>query len=361
MPEDLVIDSVLMEDTLFRLKPEVGIDILKVKCKDPEFVKNFLLKNVDKVLRIGLYIPKDISDNELLLLFIARILSRLGHHVDIICGSEDIRTKLQNYPSSLLMGINVITLSDVLSNQEVKDFYHYLKVFSVNFETFKSPHSPNLFDFASPYIEGFIEKTLNLDISIRTNRSSTVSIEGDALQIYPESINLPAPINFCLQPTELFGFIMSLPDSHLFLYFKKYADISSLKLADVERFVESNPLKAKYLLAYYITLITYGETTAQREQKRFVEKFSKGNLSVDEYIPIRVRNQELLLLKALFSSGFFKSKSYLQSLFNQGAVYKIINGQKILLKENTIAVSIEEVIFVGKRMAFKVEYDGESS
>ena len=89
-------------------------------------------------------------------------------------------------------------------------------------------------------------------------------------------------------PGEMYGKLMSMPDSLLWSYYELLTDLPSREIAARRSKVESgdlNPRDAKAQLAYAITAQFHGEPSALQAQADFQRAFSKGELpeTIDEY------------------------------------------------------------------------------
>ena len=117
-----------------------------------------------------------------------------------------------------------------------------------------------------------------------------------------------------------FGKLMSLPDSLLLQYYKCFGYLYEDELPALEKFINEQPMEAKkQLAAYFVSLETKSLNTGLAERKRFENKFSKKELSADDFLVIKVKSGTTLL-DALFQSAKFASKGELKRLFAQNAI-----------------------------------------
>lgn len=124
-------------------------------------------------------------------------------------------------------------------------------------------------------------------------------------------------------PKDMFGKVMSIPDSIMFKYFELLTDED---LDKVKKMIEENPRQAKSHLAYLIVKQYYGEKIATHEQSEFDRIFSKRELPSD--IPtIFVKKDKYELVNLLTEYNLTESKSEAKRLLAQGGIK--INSQKI--------------------------------
>src|SRR5262249_23020787 len=80
-------------------------------------------------------------------------------------------------------------------------------------------------------------------------------------------------------PSEIYGKLMSIPDTLMWSYYELLTDVPSAEIAARRRAVESgseNPRDAKADLARRITAQFYGESSAVRTEEDFRRAFARG-------------------------------------------------------------------------------------
>lgn len=156
-------------------------------------------------------------------------------------------------------------------------------------------------------------------------------------------------------PSDMFGKVMSLPDSAITTYFKlaTYTPLSEIekiekKLADKKH----NPKDSKTRLAHEIVSIYHGENAAQEAEKDFSHTFSKGQSP--QQIETVKAPKDAKLSDAVISQGTVSSKTEWRRLIKDGAVTNLDTGEKIsnpdeALKDEAI------VLRLGKHRFIRIE------
>ncbi|MCQ2382320.1 MAG: tyrosine--tRNA ligase [Clostridia bacterium] len=152
--------------------------------------------------------------------------------------------------------------------------------------------------------------------------------------------------------SDKFGKFMSLPDSLLLKYYQAFGYLYSEEIPDLIKFIEANPLEAKKQLATYFVSIDGNDLAIGRaERENFERKFSKRELTDDDFIPVTVA-AKTPLLNALSATEKFASNGEIKRLILAGAVTDLDTKEKLGLDYNvTKTVKIK----VGKLNIFKIE------
>ncbi len=124
-------------------------------------------------------------------------------------------------------------------------------------------------------------------------------------------------INLADEPQDMFGKIMSIPDSLTRDYL---VHTTRIPLTDIERIVSGHPKEAKLALAYELVRMYHSDAAAQKARENFENTFSKGEIPVD--IP-EVRLGGRQLIDALVESKIVESKSDYRRLDAAGAITKL--------------------------------------
>lgn len=159
-------------------------------------------------------------------------------------------------------------------------------------------------------------------------------------------------------PADMYGKVMSLPDSSLASWFElcTYTSMDNVKvlLKSIEK--GANPRDVKMRLAREIVSIYHGEEKARRVEEEYVSVFQKGELPEEmPVVPLadhRSMEAEEFLEVLFFGQGDKKSRSDIRRLFEQGAV--MYQGKKITDPHAPIHPAQGDIIKVGKKMWFKV-------
>jgi tyrosyl-tRNA synthetase len=151
-------------------------------------------------------------------------------------------------------------------------------------------------------------------------------------------------------PKEMFGKIMSMPDSSIFDYFELVTRISMEELERIRR-SNSNPKELKVKLAKEIIRMYHSEEEAEKAEEEFNRIFKKKELPLD--IPeIKIKEEELNILDLLIETKLVFSKAEARRLVEQKGVRineKIEDDWKKIIR-------IEKglVIQIGKRRFIKI-------
>lgn len=130
------------------------------------------------------------------------------------------------------------------------------------------------------------------------------------------------------EPNQMFGKIMSIPDTSIMNYFELCTDIPMEKIKQMEKDMKSgklNPRDVKLNLAFEITKIYHGEEKAKAAQKYFIDTFSERRTPAN--IPVVNIKVGEKLTDILVKSGNAKSLGDARRKIEQGGVE--IDGKKI--------------------------------
>jgi tyrosyl-tRNA synthetase len=157
-------------------------------------------------------------------------------------------------------------------------------------------------------------------------------------------------------PQEIYGKVMSLPDSMIRRYYRLVTDASQAECDEVERALgepSTNPMIWKKKLAHRIVTQYHGPEAADQAQLQFEKQFSRrevpSELPTVTVEPGVFRARDLMM--RAFPDEYTGSRA--GALFRQGAVF--INGQRVTDMASEIAVgtgegALAEVVFkVGRR------------
>ncbi len=163
-------------------------------------------------------------------------------------------------------------------------------------------------------------------------------------------------------PREIFGKVMSIPDSIMMDYFKLITALDSKEIKEIESNIRKqklNPSIAKRKLAKIIIGNLYDEKQASKAEEDFNLIFKKKGIpdNVAEYVIDLGKSKEkkFCLVKMLVDSGLASSNSEARRLIRQGGVKvndKKINNPDIEFEIDDIN---EKVIQKGKRHFRKIK------
>jgi len=156
-------------------------------------------------------------------------------------------------------------------------------------------------------------------------------------------------------PGEIYGKVMSIPDSLIMDYFDLVTDVPDEKLADYKLALERNevnPMELKKRLAKEIIIQLYDDGAANTAEAHFRRVIQQKELPDDipEYEFPGMENTIYDLRYILVETGMAKSRSDAGRLISQGAVS--IDGEKVT--SDRLLISSGSIIKVGKRRFAKV-------
>lgn len=128
-------------------------------------------------------------------------------------------------------------------------------------------------------------------------------------------------------PSEMFGKIMSWPDSMIISGFELCTLVPVPEIEEMKKRLErgANPKDLKLKLAEAVVSLLHGEGAAKKAHAGFEAAFSEGK--PEEFTPISL--QEDTLSDQMILKGFISSKSDLRRLIAEGAVTNLDSGEKM--------------------------------
>jgi len=152
-------------------------------------------------------------------------------------------------------------------------------------------------------------------------------------------------------PREMFGKMMSVPDSLMLRYYELLSDISPEDLAKLSRDLESgakHPRDAKEELAREITARYHGAAAAKDAAREFAHIFREGGLPEDiEEAVLTAATDRVWLPKVMMEAGLAASTSEARRLISQGGVQ--VDGEKITDVNAEMPAGQTFLLQVGKR------------
>lgn len=151
------------------------------------------------------------------------------------------------------------------------------------------------------------------------------------------------------EPKNMYGKLMSIPDTLISRYFMLLTDVSTDEIKDIEQKIKTeNPRDIKMKLAYMITKEYHGEMAAIEAQNEFINVVQ--NKGVPSDVPVYNLNASKSLLELLVELNFVASKSEAKRLIQQGAVK--FENEKI--SDINYVVSAKGILQAGKRKFVKL-------
>jgi tyrosyl-tRNA synthetase len=175
-------------------------------------------------------------------------------------------------------------------------------------------------------------------------------LEGtDGVQKMSKSLENDIGINE--PPDEMFGRLMSIPDTLIVKYFTLLTDITLARITALERQLKTraiNPRDAKADLATELVTIYHGAEAAQRAREEFSKVFSRREAPSEipaVYLQVEAGGT-VNVVELLVSQGLVKTKNEARRLVGQGGVK--LNG--VVLKRPSIPLAESEgILQVGSR------------
>jgi tyrosyl-tRNA synthetase len=150
-------------------------------------------------------------------------------------------------------------------------------------------------------------------------------------------------------PEDMYGKVMSLPDSAMLNYYTLITRYGPEQIAALERDLgdgSTHPMEAKKQLAREIVSIFYGDEAAGRAAAHFRRVFQAGQPPAG--MPVHHPSAAALnVVDLLVEAGLASTKSQARRLVTQGGVR--LDGQPVTRIDLTIAVESGMIVQVGKR------------
>lgn len=156
-------------------------------------------------------------------------------------------------------------------------------------------------------------------------------------------------------PSNMYGKIMSIPDSIIEEYFTLCTYTSKDDIDEIMSQItkgEVNPKDIKMRLAGEIVAMYHGEGARITAEQDFITKFQKKEIPED--VPIIMSSEQESLMEAFKQAGIVESNSEFRRLVEEGAITILSNdNQKI---SDTQSLSQEGVYKIGKKRFVKIVF-----
>lgn len=152
---------------------------------------------------------------------------------------------------------------------------------------------------------------------------------------------------------DMFGKLMSIPDSLILKYYDLLTDVTDDELKEIEKQLKDtsvNPRNIKMRLAHMITSEYHGKDGADKAQEEFINVFSNKGLPDD--IPEIKGADGKQIVDLLLELGFTQSKGEGKRLIQGGGVK--LDGEKISDLAYTIRLEKDVILQAGKRKFAKL-------
>ena len=155
-------------------------------------------------------------------------------------------------------------------------------------------------------------------------------------------------------PNDMYGKVMSIPDTAIAVYFRLATYTPVEEVENIEKELsggKTNPKDVKMRLARQIVAEYHGEEAAKSAEANFVETFSKGGIPTDiETVQAAAGDK---LVDILLGQSVVESKSEWRRLVDDGAVRNAETDQKIENPDAALEAPI--ILKVGKRRFIKID------
>lgn len=155
------------------------------------------------------------------------------------------------------------------------------------------------------------------------------------------------------EPVDMYGKVMSLPDSLIAPYYKLCTEIPMPIIDELVKTLAegANPRDSKASLAREIVRLYHGETAALKAEDAWNNQFRDGGRpeAIETY---RIRDAHMSLIDLLVESGMAASKNEARRLIDQGGV-KL--DDTVQVPESEPVFTSGDILQVGKRRYLKLK------
>lgn len=232
----------------------------------------------------------------------------------------------------------------------------------------------SMIEFMYPLVQGYDSVVLKADVEIGgTDQKFNLLVGRDLQREYGQeaqvimtlpllegvdgvnkmSKSLGNYIGINEEPNQIFGKIMSIPDTMIVKYFELLTDVPMAEIRDMEGKMKAsqNPRDFKVRLGMTMVEQYYGPEEAQKSLEEFERVFKdKGLPDEIEEFPLQ---SEMTILDILVSAKVLPSKSEVRRMIQQNAV--TIDGERVTGESQTLQPGREKIVKVGKRKFLKVK------
>ena len=265
---------------------------------------------------------------------------------------------------SFLEGLNLATLGTVARILERDDF-------SIRF---KANDSIRLHEMMYPLLQGYDSVAIDADVELggteqkfnllfarqvqeHFGKEPQVAVTVPILEglggTEKMSQSLGNYIGIAEDPNEIFGKIMSIPDTLIVRYFELTTDRNPEEVRGIQNLLSQgteNPKNIKVDLAQEVVRIYHGEEAARAAAAEFERRFGKlrGTLDLEgvETVTITVDGDSVWIVKLLRELGLAKSGSEARRKIAEGAVK--LDGERVADPEAQVKVPGEVLLRLGR-------------
>lgn len=179
-------------------------------------------------------------------------------------------------------------------------------------------------------------------------------LEGlDGVQKMSKSLNNYIGVDDA--PEDMFGKLMSIPDSIMWRYFELLSEKSNAEIAKLKSATEEglNPRDVKYELGLELVETYHGAAAAIAAKEAFIQRFRQGQLPEDlESVSVEAGADGRPIANVLVDLKLTASTSDSHRMIKQGAVR--IDGERVEDGKRVLKAGVDAVLQVGKRKIARV-------
>ena len=161
-------------------------------------------------------------------------------------------------------------------------------------------------------------------------------------------------IAFNEKPNDMYGKIMSIPDSLMFKYYNLVSNVELKEIEDLKIMLDADRITFRDLkrkLAREIISIYYDESIASQAEQHFIDVFV-NKVAPDDIKTIKI-DSEIKLVDFLFNQGLVSSKGECKRLIKQSGIK--VDDKPVIDINFEITPNSPLTIKVGKRKFIKVD------
>ncbi len=157
------------------------------------------------------------------------------------------------------------------------------------------------------------------------------------------------------EPNDMYGKVMSIPDSSIVNYFELCTFTPMEEVEEIKKKLKKgsvNPKDLKMDLARQIVEIYHGKDKAMKAEESFVNTFQKGEIP-DEMTEFEITGGQETLMSISVKAKILSSKSEFRRLIKEGAITDLKSGEKI--DNSSIVPQKGESFRIGKKKFIKIK------
>jgi len=243
---------------------------------------------------------------------------------------------------------------------------------------FKSNTPISIHEFLYPLMQAYDSVAIKADVEIGATEQKFNLLTGREIQqdygIEPQVV-LTLPVLVGLDghqrmsksignyigidepPSEIFGKVMSIPDSLIYSYFELATDVPEARLANIKALLEdskTNPMAIKKELGETLVEEYYDKATAENARAEFERVFSRKETPEDvPEFDASAYGGKVWIVQLLEDGGLVGSRGEARRLIRGGGVS--IDGEKVVEENLELALKEGQLIKAGKRRFLKIK------